>query len=494
LKIDIKCSVALRLGAVLLIALGLRVYHLQERVLWFDEANSLLIAQASPARIADAVLDDTHSPFYYLVLHYSQVVDRGEAGARLLSVLAGVATMAVVYWLGCELAGCAAGLLSASILSFCPLHVWYSQEIRMYTLQTVLVCLSFLFMVRALREGRTMSWAGYVIFTALSLYAQYVSVFAVVAQNVFVAVYHGKDRRTLRRWLLSQCAVALLFVPWVPSFVTQMKIVTGSSWSPPLQLRQILGFLWLFSGTYLGDPRGRHVSAFITAVVLVGAVVMLIRRAENRPTGTLLVLWFALPIVLLALQSLNQNRFLPRALVFTTPAFALLVGCAVAQPGKTAARLAIGFGALALLAANLYALRNYYSSENAWVKSDLRVAAGKLVGEFRTGDIIVHTSEFSYRPFEYYLGTNVAQGVIRAPVYLSHLFRVTGDGRLPQSTGGFQRIWLVLYPDQFHPEIAEKSHGWMDQHHQFVRALHNSSTVFVGLYERRDPQLAPTSE
>jgi hypothetical protein len=122
------------------------------------------------------------------------------------------------------------------------------------------------------------------------------------------------------------------------------------------------------------------------------------------------------------------------------------------------------------------------------------VAAGKLVGEFRTGDIIVHTSEFSYRPFEYYLGTNVAQGVIRAPVYLSHLFRVTGDGRLPQSTGGFQRIWLVLYPDQFHPEIAEKSHGWMDQHHQFVRALHNSSTVFVGLYERRDPQLAPTSE
>jgi uncharacterized membrane protein len=494
LKIDIKRSAALLLGVVLLVALGLRLYRLQERVLWFDEANSLLIAQASPTRIANAVLDDTHSPFYYLVLHYWRVVDRGEVGARLLSVLAGVATMAVVYWLGCELAGCAAGLLSAAVLSFCPLHVWYSQEIRMYTLQTLLVCLSFLFMLRALREGRTAPWVGYVIFTALSLYAQYVSVFAVVAQNVFVTVYHRKERRTLRHWLLSQCAVAILFVPWMPSFVTQMKIVTGSAWSPPLQLRQILGFLWLFSGTYLGDPRGRHVSAFITAVVLVVAVVTLIRRTENRPTGTWLVLWFVLPIVLLALQSLNQNRFLPRVLVFTTPAFALLVGCAAAQPGKTAARLTMGFGAIALLVANLYALRNYYSSENAWVKSDLRVAAGKLAGEFRAGDIILHTSEFSYRPFEYYLGTNVAQGVITAPVYLPHLFRLTGDGRLPQPTDGFRRIWLVLYPDFAHPGVAEKDHGWMDRHHQFVRAVHNSSTVFVGLYDRRDGQLVPASE
>jgi hypothetical protein len=79
-------------------------------------------------------------------------------------------------------------------------------------------------------------------------------------------------------------------------------------------------------------------------------------------------------------------------------------------------------------------------------------------------------------------------------VYLPHLFRVTGDGRLPQSTNGFQRIWLVLYPDFAHPGVADKDHGWMDQHHQFVRVLHDFGTVFVGLYERRDSQLAPTGE
>jgi hypothetical protein len=71
------------------------------------------------------------------------------------------------------------------------------------------------------------------------------------------------------------------------------------------------------------------------------------------------------------------------------------------------------------------------------------------------------------------------------------LFQVTGDGRLPSSTGGFQRIWLGLYPDFAHPGVTEKARGWMDEHHQFVQALHDSKMVFVGLYERKDAQLIP---
>ena len=58
------------LGVVLVAALGLRLFHLHDRVLWFDEAGSLLVARAGPAAIIDAVHDDIHSPFYFLILHY----------------------------------------------------------------------------------------------------------------------------------------------------------------------------------------------------------------------------------------------------------------------------------------------------------------------------------------------------------------------------------------------------------------------------------------
>jgi uncharacterized membrane protein len=479
------------LSVVLLAALGLRLFHLHDRVLWFDEANSLLIARASPSQIADAVRDDTHSPFYYVLLHYWQFVANGEARARLLSVLAGVATVAVVYWLGRVLVGRGAGLLAATFLAVSPLHIWYSQEIRMYAVQTFFVALSFLFMVMALRQDREALWVGYSVVTALSLYAQYASLYIVVAQNVLVAIYYGTDRLRLRRWLASQCAVALLFAPWLPVFVSQARMAVGSSWLGPLEPGRVLAFFSLFSGAYLGDTHGRSVSVVITVAALVIPVAILLYRRESRQTAAFLLLWFVVPVVLLALQSLNQNRFLPRVLLSTVPPLALLLGCAMTQPGKAMVRAITVFVGIALFVANLYALRNYYFLENPWVKSDLREAAGNLANEIQAGDIVVHLSESSFRPFQCYLGNGVVQGVIDTPVYQPHLFRVTGDGRLPQSTAGFKRVWLVLYPDQFHRDLAETTRDWMNRHHHFVRTLHESGTIFVGLYDRQDPQLAP---
>src|SRR5580704_6829417 len=85
---------------VLAAALGLRLFHLGQRVVWFDEANSLLVARATPAEIVDAAHDDVHTALYYLTLHFWQSVIIGETGARMLSVLAAVATVAAVYFLG----------------------------------------------------------------------------------------------------------------------------------------------------------------------------------------------------------------------------------------------------------------------------------------------------------------------------------------------------------------------------------------------------------
>jgi mannosyltransferase len=492
-KIDNRRSVAL-LSIVLLVALGLRLFHLPDRVLWFDEANSMLIARAGPAEIIDAVRDDTHSPFYYLILHYWQSVVGGETGARLLSVLAGVATVAVVYSLGCALVGRGGGVAAAAFLAGCPLHVWYSQEIRMYAVQTLLVALSFLFMVLAFRRQRLALWIGYSVATALSLYAQYASIYAVIAQNIFVVACYWHDRPKLRSWFIWQAVAAMLFAPWLPVFISQTKMAMGSSWLGPLEFSRVLAFFSLFSGAYLGDPHGRFVSVAITLVALVISAAILLRRRESRQSTVLLVLWFVVPLVLLVLQSLNQNRFLPRVLLCTTPPFALLLGCAVTQPGKMASYALAVLTGIALLAANVYALKNYYSLENRWVKSGLREAAGKLARELKPGDIVVHITESSFRPFQYYLGSGVAQGLVDPPVYQAHLFRVTGDGRLPQSASGFERIWLVLYPDQFHPSLAGTTHDWMDHHHRFLHSLYDSNGLFVGLYECRDPQLAPTTK
>ncbi len=493
MNIDRKQSGVL-LILVLAAALGLRLFHLGQRVVWHDEAYSLLVTRAAPGKIIDAARDDVHSGLYYLILHIWQSVVTGETGARMFSVLAAVATVAVVYFLGGRLGGRGAGLLSAGLLGLSPLHVWYSQEIRMYSVQTLLVCLSFLFLLKALREGWGNSWRIYIVCTTLAIYVQYTSIFAVLAQDLFIIVCHRKDRRMLRCWLLSQCAIALLFAPCLPLLFWQTTMVTGRSWIQPLELRQVLGFISLFSGAYLGDTRSRILSVLVTMMALVTAIVILCRRRENRETAYFLALWFSLPIILLLALSLRQNLFLPRTLVYTMPAFALLVGCALACAESAIESLVGALVVTILVSANLFALGNYYFTDNPWIKSDLRDGAHEIAENFRAGDVIVHSSQFSYRPFQYYLGDRAIQGIVRQPEKLSHLFAVIGDGHLPQNGADFKRIWLVLYPDFKNPDLDEKVHEWMDLHHHFVQVLHSSPTLFIGLYERRGPELAPVIE
>lgn len=479
---------------VLAAALGLRLFHLGDRVVWFDEANSLLVARATPSQIVGASWDDVHSPLYYLMLHFWQSAITGETGARMLSVLAAVAAVLVVYFIGNRLGGRGAGLLSAIFLSLSPLHVWYSQEIRMYSVQTLLICLSFLFLLKALQEGWGNSWRIYIVCTTLAIYLQYTSIFAVLAQNIFVVIYYRKDWGVLRRWFLSQIAVFLLFAACLPLLLWQTLRVAGRSWIQPLELRQVLGFISLLSGAYLGDARPRIVSVMVTTMALAVALWVLCRKRENREAAVFLALWFGLPIILLLALSLRQNLFLPRTLVYTTPALSLLMGCALACSKKGIERWIGTVIVVALVSANLFALRNYYISSNPWVKSDLRTGAQEIAKNFRAGDVIVHSSQFSYRPFQYYLGDQAAQGVVRQPEKLAHLFGVIGDGQLPPDGAKFSRIWLVLYPDFKNEGFDEKVHDWMDHHHHFVQTLYDSPTLFIGLYKRQAPELKPVIE
>jgi uncharacterized membrane protein len=489
-NIDSKRSVVL-LILVLAAALGIRLFHLGQRVVWFDEANSLLVARATPAQIIDAAHDDVHSALYNLVLHFWQSVFAGETAARMLSVLAAVATVATVYFLGARLGGPVAGLLSAGLLGLSPLHVWYSQEIRMYSVQTLLISLSFLFLLKGTREGWGNAWRAYIICTTLAIYLQYTSIFAVLAQNAFVIICHRKDPRTVRCWLLSQCAVALLFAPCLPLLLWQTTRVTGRSWIQPLELLQVLKFISLFSGSCLRDSGGRIPSVLVTMLALVTAIAVLWRKRENRETLCLLALWFILPILTLLVLSLRQNLFLPRTLVYTTPALALLVGCALAVAEKGVGRLMSVVMGVTLASANLFALDHYHFSANAWVKSDLRQGADEVAKDYRAGDVIVHSTQFSYRPFQYYLAQETVQGVVGQPENLTHLFAVIGDERLPENGTAFKRIWLVLYSDFKNQGSDAVVHNWMDQHHRLLQVLHNSPTLFIALYERQGPDLAP---
>ncbi len=214
------------LVTVLFIAFFLRTAQLGSVSFWLDEVHSLERAsQQSWQAMYGILLRKNHAPLYALLLHHWIKLGDSEFVARFLSATLGVINVAATYSLGRELGSEQKGLVGAALLGLSPLHVYYSQEARMYVLAALLVTLSLYCLHRATRRGTRPYWAGYVLFSALSLYTHYYSAFTLLSAGMLVATIATIERKWNSLFVLAvvHLCVALLFAPWLPTFLVQVQ-------------------------------------------------------------------------------------------------------------------------------------------------------------------------------------------------------------------------------------------------------------------------------
>jgi mannosyltransferase len=114
---------------LIILAFALRVYQLNAKSIWFDESHSLNRASLDLLSIVSGkqiwgervVQDTTHVPFYFLLLHFLiKLAGDSDFTLRFLSVLFGVLTVPLIYFMGKKLdhghahIGLWAALLAAS--------------------------------------------------------------------------------------------------------------------------------------------------------------------------------------------------------------------------------------------------------------------------------------------------------------------------------------------------------------------------------------------
>ena len=299
------------LAGLILLALGLRVARLGFQPLWWDEGWSLYFATTDLATMLERTAVDIHPPLYYLLLQaWSQVLGKSVLSVRLLSVVIGTATVPLIFVVGRRLLGRPGGLLAALLLAVSPFHIYYSQEVRMYGLVTLLGLAALYFALRwhhplpeaasgqagASQVSRTAAashsapWSlvAYTLAATAALYTQYYAAFLLLSLNLVVIVgwvRQRRPRRELAAWLGAQLGVALLSLPW--ALYAGGKLATYVQFKVGVEQDPSLGFL-----TYVG----RHLSAF----------------TWGHAEGTLTVLWWIglipLAVLLLARGMLFWRR------------------------------------------------------------------------------------------------------------------------------------------------------------------------------------------
>ena len=149
----------------------LRLYRIDEKSIWLDEAFSLWIARHSLWEGWRWLIEvDQHPPFYYSLLHaWIWLFGPLEGAVRTLSALASTLTVPVFY-AGCRrLLDRQTAFVAVGILAVSPFHVQFGQETRMYALLTLEVAFVIYFLARLVtsRVPKGRDWVGLAVTQAL---------------------------------------------------------------------------------------------------------------------------------------------------------------------------------------------------------------------------------------------------------------------------------------------------------------------------------------
>ena len=245
---------------LMLIGLLLRAARLDFQPLWWDEGYSVWFATHPLAQMAALTARDIHPPLYYALLHlWIALWGPGPLALRSLSILFGMLTIPMAYLVGRELAGPRAGLWAAALIALNPIHVYYSQEVRMYGLVAGLSLGSMYYATRLLgltRPDETpparSTGIGYVLLTLAALYTQYYAALLPLGFTLYALWRWRRDPTALLRWLGLQLLVAIGYLPWALYAVPEL--IPYVSQKVAVEADRPLGLF-----TYLG----RHLSAFV---------------------------------------------------------------------------------------------------------------------------------------------------------------------------------------------------------------------------------------
>jgi 4-amino-4-deoxy-L-arabinose transferase-like glycosyltransferase len=409
-RLDRAASATVVVGLLTAIGLAIRLV-IAERALVGDEVSTYWVVTAHGMW---GVLSTVHGdaeitpPLYFLASWATTLLGDAPQLVRTPSLLAGTASIPLIYLLGLRTVGRPAALLAGGLTALSPFMIVLSAEARGYALMTFLVMGSTLAMLLALDERRSRWWIAYAVCLCAAVYTHYTSVFPLAAQLLWLVWCHPDARRPA---VLANLAAIVAFLPWTTGLVNDFTSPTTNILAG-LAAHDVHAFLanlgqWS-TGAYYGDVSLRDLpgvpALVLRAAALVVAVVALaavsIRRrsvSPRRPVDRRLVLLVALllsaPVCEAILALLGTDLLLTRNLASSWPALALCFAALLTAAGP---RLRL---ATVALAAASFAIGAGLMLEEQYQRPDYQAAANFVAERAEPGDVVLDlTSAFSAGP------------------------------------------------------------------------------------------------
>ncbi len=394
--------------AILFLAGALRIYGLGEQPFWLDEAHTADFTTLTVGELwsFEEPFDTVNPPGFILLMKAWTQVSRSDVWFRLLSALAGVATVGVVYAAGRKAGGARAGLVAAAFVALAGYHVRYSQEARAYALITLCAAVAMWAVLQLVTEpegdratvvrpgwrpihsagpsGRRavtwtdVAWIAYGVAAGSAMHLHNTGIGIVLASNLAVGIWWLAQRprpiRFARNWLGAHVLALVVFGPWIPGFITQLGLVQENFWVTAPTASSVtrdLGVVFDSYGGLLWEPLGSL--GFHAAIVATVALTVWLGTSRLDLGRRMVIVAFVVvqPLFELAF-SLRQPVFLSRTLLWIVLGVAVAVGIALTSRANVIAKAVAGL----LLITQVVGVIGYHHSfqKTAWDQAAAVVA------------------------------------------------------------------------------------------------------------------------
>jgi 4-amino-4-deoxy-L-arabinose transferase-like glycosyltransferase len=346
------------ISALTLLGIALRLPALGDS-LFGDELSSYFVVTgrslAGTLHLLNGKAIELNPPLYFLLAWTSEkLAGESQESLRLVSLLAGTASIPLTFVLGRLTVGRRPGLVATALVTLSPFLIFFSAEARAYALLMVMLLLSTIGLLQALRTGRLRWWGLYAVCSCGAMYTHYTSIFLLIGQFGWAFWTHPRARRAL---VGANAVAAAAFAPWLPYLI-------NTTHSPG---RNVIGFLtpfglhairlaletWSVGHPFLSLTTipGSIAVAMIVAGVCLALPALALRRVQagretgnGRANGTPvagpqlpLVLAASTPVGLALYSLLGSSVWDARDLISSWPGFAAALAALLTSAGELAA-------------------------------------------------------------------------------------------------------------------------------------------------------------
>lgn len=337
------------MGLLILIGLELRLVFI-DLPLWYDEAQSVLIAKMSfPLGISNYLqnIDLQHTPLYFYILHFwINLFGESDIALKILSLIFGLLSIPYSYKLAKHFIEEKFALIAPLLITFNTFNIVYSTEVRMYSIVLFMTILSMNYLIEYIKSDSKKTLLKLTLVNLLMPYTFIGAFVFVLAQIISTIIIYAKSKN-LKEYLLSNGILGILLIPY---FITLLDFSLKRasfllSHVTDFSLANIFGIFQNFLAPDFGtiywatlNPFyiNLHTLFFVYIPLFIAIYIIYLAIKSSSQNVRLLSLITFITFLVFVVFAINKTIVLaPRYVIFVSPLLLILLACGLEKVKKS---------------------------------------------------------------------------------------------------------------------------------------------------------------